>query len=75
MKKIFFWLFGLSVLLALILCFQNMAMRTLVGILFSVESRSLFGVLGLMYLLGLAGGVFLGFAFMHRDRPGSGGNF
>ena len=57
-------IFGITALIGVILSFQNIATSAPVGILFNTTNKVLFFPLMLMFLLGLVGGVFLGFYFL-----------
>ena len=70
MKKVLFSLSGIAALVALIICFQNIAITTQVGLFFSQTSRNLFGPLALLFVLGAAAGFFLALALKAKeDRP------
>ena len=70
MKKVFYSLSGIAALIALIICFQNIAIMAQVGIFFGGGNTSLFWPLGLLFLLGGAMGFFLGLAFLaKKEKP------
>ena len=70
MKKVLFSLSGIAMLVALIICFQNITITAQVGIFFSSGSKSLFGPLALLFALGAVAGFFLSLALSAKDeRP------
>jgi hypothetical protein len=52
MKKVFFSLSGLATFIALIICFQNIAVSAMVGIFFGKSSGTLFWPLMFLFFLG-----------------------
>jgi energy-coupling factor transporter transmembrane protein EcfT len=68
MKKVFFSLSGIAALIALVICFQNIATSTQVGIFFGGGNQSLFWPLALLFLLGAGSGFFLSLAFTAKEE-------
>ncbi len=70
MKKVFFSLSGIATLIALIICFQNIAVSAMVGIFFGGGSGTLFWPLAFLFLLGAVAGFFLGLALLaKKEQP------
>ncbi len=67
MKKVLFSISGVATLIALIVCFQNIAIKAQIGIFFGGGSQSLFWPLALLFCLGAAGGFFLSLALAAKE--------
>lgn len=68
MKKVFFSLSGIATLIALVICFQNIAISAQIGIFFGGGNQSLFWPLALLFFLGAVAGFFLSLAFTAKEE-------
>jgi len=67
MKKVLFSISGVATLIALIICFQNIAIKAQIGIFFGGGNQSLFWPLALLFLLGAVAGFFLSLAMAAKE--------
>jgi cytochrome b subunit of formate dehydrogenase len=68
MKKVFFSLSGIATLIALVICFQNIAISAQIGIFFGSGNKSLFWPLALLFFLGAVAGFFLSLALVAKEE-------